>query len=465
MSGNKVVKASFWYMACNFLLKGIGFITTPIFSRILTTDEYGVINNFNAWTSIICILVTLSLSSSLVSARFDYKDELESFIKTNLLFGMFVSTVFFVGIYLNRAFWADLFVIDEKYIILMFLTILVNPAYDMFIQVQQFKYKYIIVTILTLIVTLSNIGLSLLFIWLYDDNLMARIIGGQLPVILVGALLSFYFIIKGQKIKLSYVEYSLPIAIPYMFHLLSGTLLNSSDRTMVTKICGTTDNALYSMAYNIALIVNVIWSSMNSAFSPWLGEKLNERNYDKIKKYSYVYVIVFVALAIGVMLISPEVLWILGGEKYINAKVAIPPVMVGCIFIFVYSMYVNIEQFEKKTVGMAFCTIGCALINLFLNWLLIPKCGYVAAAYTTEISYFLLFIAHFIIVKRMNLTRCYDTKFVFGAVGISVIISFIILMLYNFNFLRYTVTLIYSVILVSLLFVNRNMIMSLIKKR
>ena len=80
MIDNKILKSSIWYTLSNFILKGVSFITVPIFARLLTKEEFGLFSNFNSWLSIFIILGTLSLSSSLISARFDYKYDLNSYI-------------------------------------------------------------------------------------------------------------------------------------------------------------------------------------------------------------------------------------------------------------------------------------------------------------------------------------------------------------------------------------------------
>lgn len=56
------IKASFWFLLCSFLQKGISVITTPIFTRLLSTAEYGQYNVFNSWLSIATIFITLNLS-------------------------------------------------------------------------------------------------------------------------------------------------------------------------------------------------------------------------------------------------------------------------------------------------------------------------------------------------------------------------------------------------------------------
>ena len=81
LSKSKLVKSSFWYTIGNFFIKGISFITIPIFVNITTQAEYGLINNFTSFVSIFSILVGLSLNSAINNASFDYKDDINELIK------------------------------------------------------------------------------------------------------------------------------------------------------------------------------------------------------------------------------------------------------------------------------------------------------------------------------------------------------------------------------------------------
>ena len=78
----------------------------------------------------------------------------------------------------------------------------------------------------------------------------------------------------------------------------------------------------------------------------------------------------------GIMLIVPEFLLIMGGQSYIEAIYVMPPVAFGCVCQFIYTMHVNIEQFKKKTVGMAIASISAAGLNYLLNMFLFHyKCA------------------------------------------------------------------------------------------
>lgn len=460
---NKTIKASFWYMISSFFMKGLGFITIPIFSRLMSKVEFGYYNNFTAWLSLLTIVVTLSLTASLARGRFDYEDDLYSFITSNLLMGSASTVVFAILFWCAKDFASSVLALDWIYIVIMFVSMVFLPSYNMFQQVQRFKYKYKLVVALTVGSGLGSVVLSLILMYTMEDRLMARVLGAQLPSIILSVFLYAYFLIKGRNVKKEHMRYSLAICLPYMIHLLAGSLLNSSDRVMITNTCGAESTALYGMAYNIAMIVSVLWESLNSAFSPWLGEKLHAKDYEGIKKYTYGYVLVFLCCLIGVVLIAPEVLFILGGKDYVEAKYVIPPVMYGYLLLFVYSMYVNIEQFEKKTSGMAVATAIAAAINIGLNLILLPRFGYIAAAYTTVIGYLFLYVFHYLLVKKMGFAHVYNTKFIFLTVLGGAVILGGALLLYNSNIIRYLLIVAYGVAALVLAVKNRELIFKLIK--
>lgn len=461
---NDTMKASFWYLVSNIVLKGLGFITIPIFSRMLTKAEFGYYNNFTAWLSILTIIATLSLSSSLVRARFDFEDDLNSYVTSNLILGTLSVFGFFGVAYLNREVLVKIFALDFKYIIVMFLSILLLPAYNMFTQIQRFAYKYKIVVAITIGVSVGSVLLSLGLMHIMQNTLDARIIGAQFPFFIVSFILYGYFLIKSRTIKTKYWKYSLAICLPFVVHLLAGNVLSSVDRTMITNMCGAEDNALYSMAYNIAMIVTVLWDSLNSAYVPWLGEQLHKHNYDGIRKYSYGYIIFFAICLVGVMLVAPEALYILGGEDYIEAKYVIPPVMLGYLFMFLYSIYTNIEQFEKKTKGMAIATVLAALLNLVLNFIFIQRFGYLAASYTTLVGYLFLFLFHYFLVRKMGLHTVYNTKFIIVIALVVSVISAMILLLYQYNAVRYIVLALYIFAMGIWMYRNRRMLISFVRK-
>lgn len=172
----------------------------------------------------------------------------------------------------------------------------------------------------------------------------------------------------------------------------------------------------------------------------------------------------FSVRAIGMMLLAPEILFILGGKNYMEAKYVMTPVAMGCVCQFLYTLYVNIEQFKKKTLGMAVASVIAALLNYTLNALLIPQYGYIAAAYTTLAGYIFLLIVHMILVKKIGYAEFYDNKFIILVVIVMCIITLGINCLYENSIIRYIIISILFVSIMVVIFIKWENTKQLIKK-
>ncbi len=460
-----VLKSTIWYTIGNVIAKGINYFTIPIFTKLLSTGEFGDYNNFLAWLNVVTIVATLSLSTSLVRGRFEYKAVLNTYIKSILVLSTLFSGILFLLVLAFRDFFVSLFSMPFEYIVLMFVYVGLFSAFDVYQNMQRYEYKYKAFLVVSLFSAIASIVFSLFLMYFMEDKLKARLVGAYIPLIAISLLLYLMYFIKGNKIDISHWSYALKICIPYVPHLLAMTILSSMDRIMIKNICGSEAAAYYSLAYTCALAVQVIWMSYNSAFGPWLHEKLNEKDYLPIIKASEKYVLFFTIPVIGILLISPELIRILGGSAYLQSIYVMPPVIAGCFFQFIYSMYVNIEQFEKKTVLMAAASGTAAALNFVLNALFIPLYGYIAAAYTTLVGYICLFILHYFIVRRMNLAKVYNTRFILLLSVIVVLASIAVNWLYPMQLVRYGVLLLYIVIIGIYAYKNRQLIIDLIKRR
>lgn len=464
-NNRKALKSGIWYTISNFLMKSIGFITTPIFTRLLTKEEFGIYNNYLSWMAIMTIFVTLNLESTLISARFDFKEKFDEYILSVLTLSSLSVFVWMTVINVFSVFFVQALDLNQTYINAMLIYLLFLPAVSMFQSREQFYYEYKKNVIISLGISVGTAVLSVLLVLFMDNKLTGRILGSVLPTIILGIGLYAFFLIKGKKIKTSYWKYAIPICLPYIPHLLSMTFLNSTDRIMIKKFCGAEATAMYSLAYTCGMLITVLLTSLNSAFGPWLGEKLDCREYKEIKMFSRIYVSAFLLFAVGVMLIAPEVLYILGGKGYMDAEYVMTPVTMGCVCQFMYTMFVNVEQFKKKTGGMAIASFLAALINLVLNYLLIPQFGYLAAAYTTLVGYMCLLLMHMFLVYRLGLGEIYDNRLIFMTLGAGILMTVFITWLYGHMVLRYLFLLIYAGIAIYLFVKNKERLFQMLKRR
>ena len=463
MNDNKALKSGAWYTLSNFFVKSIGFMMTPIFARLLTKEEFGLYNNFVSWLGIFTIVITLYLESTFASARFDFKEDFEGYILSSLVLSSVVCA--FSAIFLNVFYFIfqKSLGMNRLYMNVMLLYLLFLPAINMFQAHERYKYEYKKTVLLSLMISISSACLSLALVLLMTNRLSARVYGSLIPVIVIGSYIYYIIYRNGKRIHISYWKYSLKICLPYIPHLLSLNVLNSVDRIMITRIRGAEENAVYSLAYTCGTIITTLVISVNSAFSPWLGEKLNAKEYSNIKKISTKYLLLFWGVAVLIMLLTPEVLMILGGKKYLNAVQILPPIACGCIFQFLYTMCVNIEQFEKKTIGMAFASISAALLNYILNSIFIPLYGNVAAAYTTLAGFAWLLLVHMFLVFKYGFHKVYSYTCFSIVILCSIILMVFIDYLYDHNILRYIILSIYVISLLIMILKNKHKVLVLFK--
>lgn len=465
-NNNKVaIKSGLWYVIGDILFRTIGFLTTPIFTRILSVAEFGQFNNILSWSVILFFIVSIDLHSSLVRSKLDYEDDMEGYATSILLLSTVVNIILYAIVKLNIGFFSELFSIQPKYIDIMFIYMLFLEAYYVFITYERANYRYKRYTIATGIIILSVNIVSIALVFILQDKLNARVYGYFIPYIIIGAVMYFMIVKRKPKIKIEYIKYALALSLPLLPHLISLNILSSSDKVMITSMIGEEANAIYSIAYLIANILVIIYVAMNKAWAPWFMDTLKAGNKAIIRTASKFYFLAFVAIIFGVGLISPEVILILGGQKYLEATTVLVPLLISTIFQFGYSMYLQVEVYEKKLKVVSFATIVAALTNIGLNFILLKRFGYVAAGYTTLIGYGVCYLIHYNTISKMGYKHLLDTKTINIALLGSLLVLPIFTVLYNYTVIRYIILIVYAAAFIFVVLKNYKKVLAMWRKK
>ena len=174
--------------------------------------------------------------------------------------------------------------------------------------------------------------------------------------------------------------------MPLIPHALSGIILSHFDRIIINQISGTIETGLYSFAYNIGMIMNIIVLAMNKSWVPIFYNNLRKEEYNKIYNLAYNYSKYIFFAAIVLTAFSQEVVIIMADKSYYSSLSLIPIIILGYVFVFLYTLYANYSFYRKKTLLISIATLLAGGVNIGLNYLLIPRFGYIAAAFTTLIS-------------------------------------------------------------------------------
>lgn len=451
-----VLKIGVIYTVSNFLVYGIAFLTTPIFTRLMTQGEYGDFSNVASWANIISVVITLSLYSSINRAKYDFGKEIDSYMSSIVLLGTIVVGLCWMFIELRMDWVETLLSMDRVYIRVLLVFCLFSPSVQTLMAKCRMYGEYKTVILLTWITLLTSTFFSVLLVMILPDKLEGRVLGNYGVVAIVDFVVWMYIVLKGRCFSYEHCKYALALAVPLIPHELAGILLTSSDRIIIKQLCGAADAALYSLAYTIATILAIMLSSLNQAWVPWFYDRLSDNEFDSIERISKYYILLFSFGCFGLMLIGPELILIFGGKSYMEAVYVIPPVCFAIELQFLYTLYVNIEFYTKKTFAISFATIIATTINIGLNYALIPKYGYIAAAYTTVVGYFLMLLFHYFSVSRWQKYRkVFSLRIILASIVFGVIAMIVVTKVYSYAYLRLVILGVYFLLLCIVLYWNR----------
>jgi len=402
---NKVAKAGIGYTFGSYLLKGLGFITVPIFSRLLTTEDFGIFNTFLAYEGILYLFVGLALHSSIKNAKYEYGDDkLDSYTSSIAIVPAVIICVLMVIGNVLDLLGINVLSMDSLQLNMLFLysfssSILYIYRGRLIMSYRTMEYLWVSYFNVIFSILLSVILVLKVF---PEERYVGRILGTTIPMLMIALWIFLRLFKKAKpKVNLSYWQFGLKISLPIIPHGIGQVLLSSFDRIMITNMIGASDAGLYSFAYTIYSIVLVAGNSVATVFEPWAFERMAENKNNILIKRSGQIVLGLAALCALTMLIAPELVIILGSEKYRAAIPAVMPVLLGGFFSMAYTIPAVVEYYHKKTLYIAVGTCVATGINIFLNAIFIPQFGYIAAAYTTLVSYFLYFMFHAFISRRL----------------------------------------------------------------
>lgn len=407
-------RAVLWFTGCNFLQKGISYITVPIFTRMMSTEEYGIYSLYSSWYQILLIITSLYLFNGVFdNAMSKFAEDRDRF--TSAVQGLSITVTLFVFmIYLvsNNA-WENLLGLPKVYIALMFAEMLVSPAMFYWTGRQRFEYRYKRLVFLTIAKSLINPLLGLILVYGATDRALGRVISIVVTELVFDVAIMIHQFVKGRVFfDQEYWKYAVTLAIPLIPHYLSGMVLNQGDKVVIDRLVDKSAVAIYGVAYSIGMLVQIFVRAINSAITPWIYAQLKSREIKEIRS-RFVFLLLFVAMLIcGIVFIGPELVLIFGSEEYAKAVYVIPPVAASVYFIFLYGVLAVPEFYYEKTKFLMLASFGAAALNIFLNLIFVKLYGFVAAGYTTLVCYIVYSLGHYIVGKRVLNQNIPDTSMV-----------------------------------------------------
>ncbi len=414
-SMSPAAKASFWFVVSNVMMKGISFITTPIFTRMLTQADYGFTSVFVSWECIISVFATLSLSGGVYNvAMTKYEDDIEKYTSSMIGLSMLCSSsVYAICIAINTMF-PRLFNLSTIYLLFMWIQTFTNTCSSFWLMRKRFNYKYKPVIAYTFANAFVGPIIAIIAINLFPDNkAMAKVIGSGVIAIFIGLVICVFSIVKGKKLfDKNYWIFALKFNIPLLPHYLSSSLLAYTSKLMLNSMIGEAQAGIYSISQSITGIISIVTQAINTSLIPYTLKSIKSCDYKGLKRVITGCTILITFVCICVMLFAREGILIFSTEEYLPAIMYVAPLSFAVLLDYLAGIIGNIVFYYEKTGFMSAATIISAVVNIILNFVLISLFGPVASAYTTMIAGMVKFILYYLGARKYekNINEIIDIK-------------------------------------------------------
>lgn len=447
------VRASLWFLICNFTQKAVAMISTPVFTRLLTPEQYGEYNVFQSWLGIISVIVTLNLSFGVfLQGMVKFEHEAKIYASTMQGLNLTLCSAWTVIYFIFRDFFNGLFHLNTVQMCFMLAMIWTTAVFQFWSTEQRVNNKYRLLVALTLIVLFAQPALGVVLVVLSEaaEKATARILG--ILIINVAAYCWCFFVQmkRGKKFfSKRYWLYALKFNLPLVPHYLSQTVLYSSDRIMISRYIGEKEAGIYSLAFSVAAIMTMFNTALNQTLGPWVYRKIKERKAQDIARVEYSAMLIVACANLVLIMLAPEAISLFAPPEYSAAKWVVPPVAMGMFFMFMYDMFAAFQFYFEKSLFIMTASLMGAALNVILNYFFInPRwCnfGYVAAGYTTLICYILYALGHYICMRRvckkhLDNVRVYDPKILLGVSVCFIAAGLLLSTTYDVPVLRYSLT-------------------------
>lgn len=426
---NYFFKNSSFYFVSSFINKALAILLVPLYTKYLSPSDYGLIDFISISINLFVIVFSLQLNQAIARYYQDLKDKGESgqLIFISLSVSFIVSLIALVVIFYSKS-WIDNLLsepLPEKLFTIVCMQIFFQLGF--YIIQNVFRYSLNVKTEIFLNVLLTVLSLSsvIIFVVFYKKGVLG-VFYAQLISYFICFSLAFLLSYKFIQLKFNYslLKRLLGFSIPLIFSGLSVFVFTYIDRLMIGKFLGLQSMGIYGIALRVVTFSTFIFSSFSSALVPLTYKAYKNREFDhQVNKIFDIVSIISGLVILFISLFSNEIILIFTTEDYLPASFIIPFLLIATISNSFSMFFLGLEIKEKtKKISIIFFVGG--LLNLILNFYLIPPFGIVGAAISTLISsLFILLVRAYFSNKFHNIS--YSFKNLVIVIISALVLSFI----------------------------------------
>lgn len=396
---NNLIKKFLSFSIGGYIALAIGFFTTPIVTRMLSPEQYGIFSMVTTIANMLLLVCGLGFDQGFVRYFYEEKKEYKGQLLFNsikypfILTGIMAIIIYFfrkkISIFLFNEYNANMVL---TFIIIMVLT-LINRYSILVIRMNQKAKLFSLFQIL-------NQVLNFLFIIIlfkkYGNNYKTLVIASVSTLFIVTSISIInekeIWKFKGKYSTINMkqlITYSLPLSIT----MALSWIFSSSDKIMIKYFSNFIELGIYAGAFKIISLLNILQTGFTTFWVPVAYEKYENHKDEKVFfENVFKYISFLMSIVAICILVSRDLLIMILGPKYSLAVNIMPMLVLMPIMYTVSETTVLGINFKKKSKYHLYISISVALFNILGNFLLVPKLGAKGAAISTGLAYILFFI-------------------------------------------------------------------------
>jgi O-antigen/teichoic acid export membrane protein len=425
------------YLQSNLFVKSLSLISMPIFTHLLLPSAYGILAVFQTVVSLLVLIMSGATSGGIYRRFFEKEKDYSEFLGSNLLFLI----PFCVIISLLILFFIEplsvFFNLPSS--VLVFCPIaaffgVIFSIYTRLLQAQNFSKKYSKLVILQAFLQFI-LSLALMLMYVQDKRYIASIFGALITQGIF-FLFGFWMLLKIAKFKFNFnhIKYTLSYGLPMLPNSFGGYLLSYFDKILVAQLASITSAGIYSVGFNIGMLLVVVTSSITSAWSPKFFAYMEEKRYSDLQSLAVKSTKIILVFAFGIIISARVFIYLFTPVSYHESYVVVIPVVIGYVFFFFYNIYSFYSEFRKKTIFFSINTIISSFLGVLLNYIFIPRFGYIASAFISMISFASMFVLHYFTVRfilKEHAVKVRGLVFLFIMFVVAVVLHILLIVLFG----------------------------------
>jgi len=388
------------YGFSGMVVRLISFLLIPLYVRVLTTEDYGIIDLITLFGTLSAVVLSLELYQS-VARYFGPGDEptRKEYASTGLMLYL-LSFTFFSALMLVFSETVSEFIFGMKgkqeVFRLAIFSIMTTAIFNYLQNLLRYSLQPIRYSIVNIVYSLITLSLSVYFVLFLNRGLEGVYLGlfaGAIPAIALGIWYNRHYLSFSLNSRV--LKRMLQFSLPLIASSLAIYSLTYVDRLLIKHFLSLSDLGVYAVAFRIAAIPVVLLSIVNASFLPLIYNKYRDQNIgtDLIKIYRYCFGI-GVLLIVLISMLSGTIVSVIATPEYHEAARVLPLLLFSGFFLQFAGMFVGLSLAEKTSI-IALIYLGGLLTNLALNYLLIPALGITGAGWSALASSVLIFVLQY----------------------------------------------------------------------